>query len=59
MLLKYTIMTWIKTKISKQIKSTNCKSASIRRDYKNDRVTIDYFGGACVKYSYAGKWICG
>lgn len=52
-------MTWIKDKIIKHLKATSCKSATIKRDYKANIVVIDYFGGACVKYNYDGKWLCG
>ena len=52
-------MTWIKTKILKHLKFTNGKSVTIHRNYKANIVALDYFGGACVKYSYDGKWLCG
>ena len=52
-------MNWLKDKIIKRIKATNCKSFTIKRDYNKNIVTIDYFGGGCVKYTYNGKWVCG
>lgn len=52
-------MTWIKSKILKHLKFTNSKGAIIKRDYKANIIVIDYFGGACVKYSYDGKYLCG
>ena len=35
------------------------KKISIKRNYLKNYIVIDYFGGACVKYTYDGKWICG
>ena len=52
-------MTWIKTKIKKHLKATSCKSVTIHRNYAKKTVVLDYFGGACVKYNYDGKWLCG
>ncbi len=52
-------MTWLKDKIVKHLKATNSKGVTVYRNYKANTVVLDYFGGACVKYTYNGKWLCG
>ena len=49
----------LKIKILKHLKATNGKGVTIHRNYKANTVVLDYFGGACVKYNYNGKWLCG
>ncbi len=50
---------WLKSKILGHLKATGKSGVSVRRDYLSKTVVVDYFGGACVKYSYDGKWLCG
>ena len=50
---------WLKSKVLGHLKVTGKNSVSVRRDYLNKTIIVDYFGGTCVKYSYDGKWLCG
>ncbi|MFA7157025.1 MAG: hypothetical protein WC123_04960 [Bacilli bacterium] len=50
---------WLKSKVLGHLKVTGKTGVSVRRDYLSKTVVVDYFGGACVKYSYDGKWLCG
>lgn len=52
-------MNWLKNKVKNHLKVTNCKDVTVHRDYKSNRVVLDYLGGPCVKYNYNGKWIAG
>jgi Fe-S cluster biogenesis protein NfuA len=50
---------WIKQKILNHLNATGGRVVFIRRNYHTNIVVVDYLGGACVKYYYDGKWICG
>jgi len=51
---------WLKKKIENHWRWTGKVKVYIRRNFKDNRVTIDFMNsGPCVTYDYNGKWIIG
>ena len=51
---------WLKKKIENHWRWTGKAKVYIRRNFKDNRVTIDFMNnGPCVTYDYNGKWIIG
>lgn len=52
-------MYWLKNKIKNHLRIFKNPSVNVYRNYNTNTVVIDYYGGACTKYTYDGKWIAG
>jgi len=50
---------WLKDTVLAHLRFTGKSGLTVRRDYASRVVVVDYFGGACVRYSYDGKRLCG
>ncbi|MBT4376734.1 hypothetical protein HOD29_05145 [archaeon] len=50
---------WLRKRILAHIKLTENKKFTVKRNFSDRKIILDFFGGSCSSYTYDGKWIGG